>query len=217
MNPNSSEQNATEQAPAASNTTEARRKLLRAGLIGGPVVATLASPSVFATNCVAPSQTLSAAMSHGTTQMGNCSTPDSCDTWKSRLGNTSCSAQEAVWRDTKFHDVFTQQSGSTGCRMYKTGTGGVATPMSFYEVLCLTDTSSGIQTARQFVAAYLNVCASKVLFPVGGSATQAKCAQAITGMWNEWALKGSYTPYAGASAWDATKVNHYLTNFVPKV
>lgn len=212
MNPTQPEQNAS---PELASMSEARRKLIRAGLASGPVIATLASPSVFATDCVAPSQTLSAAKSHATTQLGSCSLPDSCDTWKSRLGNYSCSFQEAVWRDTKFHDVFTQQGSATGCHMFKTGSNGVATPMSFYEVLSLTDTASGVQIARQFVAAYLNACSNKVLFPVGGSTTQAKTAQAIVDMWNEWALKGSYTPYAGAVAWDGTKVMHYLTYFVP--
>lgn len=194
--------------------SEARRKLIRAGLATGPVIATLASPSVFAADCVAPSQTLSAAKSH-TVQLGSCSTPDTTTTWKTRLGNTNCTAQEAVWRDTKFHSVFTQQSGSTGCSMYKTTSGG-AVAMSFYEVLSLTDTSAGVQVARQFVAAYLNVCANKVLFPVGGVTSQTKTAEALVDMWNEWALKGSYTPYSGASPWDSTKVTHYLTYFVPK-
>ncbi|MDB5802507.1 MAG: hypothetical protein JWL63_3446 [Rhodocyclales bacterium] len=212
MNPTKPEQSASPELAAMS---EARRKLIRAGLATGPVIATLASPSVFAIDCVAPSQTLSAAKSHATTQLGSCSAPDSCDTWKSRLGNSGCTAQEATWRDTKFHTVFTQQSGSTGCHMFKTGSNGVATPMSFYEVLALTDSSSGVQIARQFVAAYLNICANKVLFPVGGSSTQAKSAQAVVDMWNEWAIKGSYTPYAGATAWDGTKVGHYLTYFVP--
>jgi len=211
MNPTKPEQNVSPELAAMS---EARRKLIRAGLATGPVIATLASPSVFATDCVAPSQTLSAAKSHSTTQLGSCSTPDSCETWKSNLGPT-CTGQYKTWRDTLFHNVFTQQSGATGCRMYKTGTGGVATPMTFGEVLNLTDSAAGVQIARQFVGAYLNVCANKVLFPVNGSTTQAKTAQAVVDMWNEWALKGSYTPYGGASAWDGTKVSHYLNYFVP--
>ncbi|MEC5384290.1 hypothetical protein VVD49_01075 [Uliginosibacterium sp. H3] len=213
MNPTKPEQTAS---PEPAKMSDARRKLIRAGLASGPVVATLASPAVFATDCVAPSQTLSAAKSHGTTQLGNCSTADSCDTWKSKLGNTNCSAQEAVWRDTLFHNVFTQQGSASGCRMYKTTSGGAA-PMSFYEVLSLSNSTTGIQVARQFVAAYLNVCAGKVKFPVDGIASQAGTAQAVVAMWSEWATKNSYTPYAGASAWDGSKVSHYLTYFVPKV
>jgi hypothetical protein len=213
MNPTQPEQTAS---PKLAAMSEARRKLIRAGLATGPVVATLSSPSVFAADCVAPSQTLSAAKSHATTQLGSCSLPDTADTWKARLTNPACSAQEAVWRDTVFHNVFTQQGSGPGCRLFKTGSNGVATPMTFKDVLAQTSGVTGIQISRQFAAAYLNVCANKVLFPVGGTSSQAKTAQALVDMWSEWATKGTYTPYAGASAWDATKVSYYLTNFVPK-
>lgn len=194
-------------------SSEARRKLLRAGIASGPVIATLASPSVFATDCVAPSQTLSAAKSH-TGNLGTCTSPGSCSYWKTRLGGSSCTSQEISWRDMKFHDIFIQQSSATGCRMYKT-VGGVATKMSFYEVLCLTDTSAGTVLAQQFCAAYLNICDNKILFPVAGVKTQARCAQSVTDLWGEWVNKGSYTPYAGATPWDSSKINYYLTNFVP--
>ncbi len=210
MNPTKPEQTVS---PELAATSEARRKLIRAGLATGPVIATLASPSVFAVDCVAPSQTLSAAKSHATTQLGNCSTPDSAATWQSRLGGSSLTTQQVGWRDMGFHSIFTQQSGLSGCRMYKTSSTGVATPMSFYEVLCLTDPSTGVQIARQFAAAYLNVCNNKILFPVGGTTSQAGTGQALINMWNEWAVQGSFTPYAGATAWDSTKVSHYLTYF----
>ncbi|WP_345532328.1 hypothetical protein [Viridibacterium curvum] len=193
---------------------EARRKLIRASLATGPVIATLASPSVFAADCVAPSQTLSAARSHAATKLGNCKTPDSCDTWKSRLDMDNCATtQHNVWRDTKFHDAFPQQSGRPGCTQVKI-VSGVATPRTFRDVL--KDTSTDNAIARQFVGAYLNVC-NGVLFPVGGYTNdQARCAQALADMWSEWATKGTYSPYAGATAWDSTKVSYYLTNFVPK-
>ncbi|MDB5812969.1 MAG: hypothetical protein JWN23_86 [Rhodocyclales bacterium] len=212
MNPTKPEHTASPERAAMS---DARRKLIRAGLATGPVVATLASPSVFAIDCVAPSQTLSAAKSHATTQLGNCSTPSSAATWQGTLGGSSLSSQQITWRDMKFHSIFTQQSGLSGCYLYKTSSSGVATPMSFYEVLCLTDPATGVQIARQFAAAYLNVCANKVLFPVGGTTTATGTGQALIDMWNEWAVKGSYTPYAGAAPWDSTKVSHYLTYFVP--
>jgi hypothetical protein len=193
---------------------DARRKLIRASLATGPIIATLTSPSVFATECVAPSQTLSAARSHAANQLGNCKPADSCDTWKGRLDKDPCaSSQHTLWRDTKFHSVFVQQSGKPGCSQIKI-VSGVATLRTFREVL--VDTSANNTVARQFVGAYLNVC-NGVLFPVGGFQNdQARCAQSLVDMWNEWATKGSYTPYAGASAWDQTKVSHYLTYFVPK-
>lgn len=212
MNQHQTPQAPQDVAPAAQDDT--RRKLLRASLATGPVIATLASPSVFAGECVAPSQTLSAARSHGATQLGNCKTPESCDTWKGRLDKNTCdTTQHTVWRDTKFHAAFPQQSGRPGCTQVKV-VSGVAQPRTFRDVLC--DTSADNAIARQFVGAYLNVC-NGVLFPVGGTAgDQARCAQALADMWGEWATKGSYSPYAGATAWDATKVGHYLTNFVPK-
>jgi hypothetical protein len=216
MNPTKPEQIAS---PELATMSEARRRLIRAGLASGPVVATLASPSVFAADCVAPSQTLSAAKSH-TGQLGNCGTLDTADTWKSKIGaaacpDATCTAPNKALRDTSFHGIFTQQSGADGCRMYKTGVGGVATPMTFGEVLDLPNSSNGVLIARQFVAAYLNIMVKNNMFPVGGITSQAKSAQAIVDMWTEWASKSSFTPYAGAVAWDGTKVSYYLTHFAP--
>ena len=213
MNPTKPEQTAS---PEVVTINDGRRKLIRAGMATGPVIATLASPSVFAVDCVAPSQTLSAAQSHATTQLGSCSAPDTVGTWTNTLGSPHCTTQQAVWRDTKFHDVFTQQGGAPGCRMFKQGSNGTATPMSFYEVLCVSSPDSGTQISQQFVAAYLNVCANKVMFPVGGISSQSTTAKALVDMWNEWASMGSYTPYSGAASWDGTKVSYYLTHFVPK-
>jgi len=208
MNPTKPEQIAS---PEPATMSEARRKLIRAGLATGPVVATLASPSVFAADCVAPSQTLSAARSH-TTQLGSCETGSSSATWTSNLANPSYTGACAGLRTKPFHDVFIQQGGNSATRMYKSdATTGVAKAMTFLEVL---QDSSRVM-AREFLAAYLNICSKNILFPVDGIKSQATSAKAIVDMWNEWAVKGSYTPYSGATAWDATKIKFYLANFVP--
>jgi hypothetical protein len=208
MNPTKPEQTA---CPEPATMSAARRKLIRAGLATGPVIATLASPSVFAADCVAPSQTLSAAQSQ-TTQLGDCEPGFTSATWTSNLANLSYTGPGAGLRNKIFHDVFVQQGSSPATRMFKSSpTTGVATPMTFLEVL--QDPSRDV--AREFVAAYLNIFTKNIQFPVGGIKSQLASLQAIVDMWNEWAVKGSYTPYAGATPWLGDKIKYYLTHFVP--
>ncbi|HSD38088.1 MAG TPA: hypothetical protein VLC92_11315 [Rhodocyclaceae bacterium] len=205
MTPTKPEQIAS---PEPVTMSEARRKLIRAGLATGPVIATLASPSVLAVPCIAPSIPGSVAQSQAT-QVGDCELGFTSAQWTSNLANLSYTGPGAGLRNQNFHDVFVQKGTSPATRMYTTT--GVAKPLTLLQVL--QDPTRDV--AREFVAAYLNIRTKNIQFPVGGVKSQQASLQAIVEIWNDWALKGSYTPYATAKPWFGDKIKYYLAHFVP--
>jgi hypothetical protein len=183
-----------------------RRWILRGGVSIAPVVLTLTSRPVLGgmtpNACIAPSVTMSGALSHATKQMGNCS-GQSCSWWLSQ------SSWPGIGKSGSFHSIFTVGNRS-GCRFFTTA----ATSLTLSQVMNLGSTSGTADSAGNFdqdkvaanmIASYLNILSGTV-------DSKAMTLDRLQALWREWAINGSYTPYAGATPWTSSGIKSYLSN-----
>jgi len=179
---------------------------LRGGVSLAPVVLTLTSRPVLGgmttTTCIAPSVTMSGALSHGTKQLGTC-TGKSCSYWLSQ------SSWPGIGKSGSFHSIFAVGNRS-GCRFFTTA----ATSLTLVQVMNLGSTSSTADSAGNFdqdkVAA--NIITSYLNILSGSVDAKAMTFDRLQALWREWALNASYTPYAGATPWGSTGIKTYLSN-----
>lgn len=188
---------ATTPTPPAgrAKVSASRRTLLRSGMAAAPLIVTLASRPVLGGQCIAPSATLSGALSHAGPKLGSCS-GISRSAWIS----TSASGWP-VLQTTPFHNLFAV-GNRAGCRFFKAD--GV-TSLSLLEVLKLTTAQDDSGVGGRVVAAYLNLCSGRV-------DAKALSVSALQALWREWAVAGQYTPFAGATPWKGADINNYFTN-----
>ncbi len=183
-----------------------RRWILRSGIAIAPVVLTLTSRPVLggmAPNaCIAPSITLSGALSHTTKQLGTCSGKSSTY-WQSQ------GSWPGIGKSGSFHSIFAVGNRS-GCRFFTTA----ATSLTLGQVMSLGATSGAADSAGNFdqdkiaaniIAAYLNILSGSV-------DAKAMTLDRLQALWREWALNGNYTPYAGATPWTSAAIKSYLSN-----
>lgn len=205
MNNEELKPSATETDNRAEQQRESRRRLIRAGIAAGGVMA--AAP-VMATNtpgvlkaCAAPSATLSGAQSHS--QAGSCQ-GQSPGYWQ----NSSKPNPPGVDRNVAtFHSLFI--AGGAGKSFYKSN-GGTSVQMTLMNVLNLQGNEDLEKVAFHITGAYLNIMAGWVQFPVGGVPNDKNLMiQSIQTIWSEWVQKGYYEPFAGTK-WGGTEIKNYL-------
>ncbi|MFT4173716.1 MAG: hypothetical protein QM639_14225 [Rhodocyclaceae bacterium] len=179
----------TSDAPSpAPAVQEARRRLLRGGLIGAPVVLTLVSRPVLAQEtCASPSRAMSGNLSRPVTGLPPCAgrtisyytPPERCP---------------IKTKDYPFSRLFSQGSYS-GCNF---GTKTV------YQVLNLRSPTVDQRLGQCFTAALFNIRAGLVSPKVLTETT-------LRNIWNEYAGKnGTYQPFAGGPMWRARDLLAYF-------
>ncbi|MCL2657500.1 MAG: hypothetical protein FWD62_08785 [Betaproteobacteria bacterium] len=198
----------------------ARRRWILRGGAAAPVILTLASRPVLGVQCQSPS----AALSGNLSQAGSAPscTGQSVSYWQggggiqaldAPLTPSSAPATPAAptwWplsADAYFHSYFAQGAKGSGC-YFMTADNNYLT---LYNVMCLStspDSSGNFdkeKVAASFIAALLNITKGSVPAKVMTAAT-------LQNMWKEWAVNGSYTPFAGAAPWNGTAIKNYLAN-----
>ncbi len=166
-------------SPAISGN---RRKLIRGGVIGAPVLLALKSTPVLACNCKQPS---------GFSTSGNLS----------RNGGASCTdpAKSPTYWSANTYDKYSSRGRATKYFRYA----NVRADTKFKDVFGGTDERKFIDVlgegsfASLVVAAYLNLKAGRFVSGVSLSSVQE--------MWN-----GTYRPTAGAPPWTKEEGENYL-------
>lgn len=193
----------TRETPRASipEPSGMRRRLLRGGLSSAPLLVTLASRPVLAQTCFSPSETLSGTMSHKAGDLPVCNGRSS-SAWKS-LGKGGSKGHGTNWpisTDTPFHSVFAQGNYARFVKVLKNGT---TRSLTLIEVLELGRGQDPAKIGAHFVAAYLNILSGLV-------DQRAMTTARLSRLWSEWANRGHYAPYAGATPWYAEDIVAYL-------
>ena len=183
--------------PPRPNT--GRRRLLQAGLAGAPWVLTLAARPVLGAQCIAPSQTMSGALSHAVAKVGNC-TGRSASFYLNNPGSWGLAYPEP---STLFYSVFFRPAGTT----LFVHPGG--TSFTFLEVLAAHTGSAPDpgQIGFHITAASLNIAAGLV-DPIALDGAQ------LLDMWAQYATNGFYRPFSWNPAvqWFEADIVAYLVN-----
>ncbi|MGC3963471.1 MAG: hypothetical protein QM803_09130 [Rhodocyclaceae bacterium] len=186
-------------APDAERVSEARRRLLRGGIAGAPVVVlTLASRPVLATSqtviCQSMSRTMSGNLSQPNTQLQTCNGRKI--TYYKSSGN--CPIKTTT---TAFSTIFARGSYS----------GSNFGTKSINDVLNQSNPTQTQRIAQCFVTALFNIRAGLV-------SPKAMTENDLRNIWNEYANKnGTYQPFAGGPLWRASDMLSYFdsTAIVP--
>lgn len=178
--------------PAPQN---ARRRLLQAA----PWVLTLAAKPVLGAQCIAPSQTLSGALSQAAQKVGDCNGQSA----SYYLNNPTSWGIAYPEPSTEFYSVFYRPAGAT----LFVHSGG--TSFTFLEVL-QAHTNGGTDPGEigfHIAAAYLNIVAG-LIDPIALDAT------ALLDIWSQYITQGYYLPFSWNASvqWFETEIVAYLVN-----
>jgi hypothetical protein len=195
---NDREQNAStpEIDPQAPTQQESRRRLIRGGLVGTPLILTLASRPVLGCDCVAPSRAVS----------GNTSRPGvtpQCGGRNVSYWKTYC---DSTTRAKRFNDSTCFPAGTQSFSKRQKMVNKTQTWATVGDVLDAKDTlqTSSLVLNRQFVAALLNIRGGFVPKEVMDETT-------LRAMWTSLASKGNYSPFAGMKTpWTLSDCSAYL-------
>lgn len=191
--------------PSLSKRGASRRRLTRAGLAAGGVLATLTTKSAMAAaQCKSPSGSLSGGISSHYAASYKCD-GFSPSEWKSK-------SSWPIPKDTKFCPTFYADTGSTcPTRMNDlyyllTGTHyqGKSYACCTFGDLINGQTCDTNNLGAQFVAAYLNIVSLKV--------TVIQSADLLN-MWRELQTTGKFSPTAG-TYWNSQQVAQYLSDYI---
>ena len=188
--------------PPETPKSDARRRLLRAGLASAPVVMTIASrPVLGATACQAASAGASAnSAAARTVQMCSGLTPDQwkmqAASWPSPYCGTSAS---------QFGAVSTLSYAQPSATLYHCPTTGFAGrtfgQSTMLEVLDMGENSASLRgLGRWMVAALLNACSGR---------TPVLDESGVRAMWNDMLNQGYHEPTAGVR-WGVPEIIAYL-------
>lgn len=208
MNPSENPNSTPPALPNAAVETSvsavpARRRLLRAGLMGAPALLALKSTPVLACNCKLPSG-FSASGNLSRSGSKNCPSPaPKPSAWRTLAYQTKMGTSPSyyyVYKNTSLKATAKVGSTEAGA-IFKTNGGFsvkyFAAGDSFDTVLARGDTDIVALTA----AAYLES------FTSGGANFPSPLT--VQQMWNNGVVGGAYTATTGV-VWDETKVKNYL-------
>ncbi|MFN0163556.1 MAG: hypothetical protein ACKVQQ_20190 [Burkholderiales bacterium] len=183
-------------AQGVSGDGETRRRLLRGGVIGAPIVLSLASSRVMgATNPYGQCQSVSSFGSLNLSRPANTvpCTGRSPGYWKNHPGNwpAGCIATTAYGTPTTFASVF--------------GTNPLSAPsgVTLFAVIYEPYATWSTDLSRAVVAAYLNAKSGKVPLTILPIAT-------IQAMWTACRSGGLYSVPASSISWTSAQVVSYL-------
>lgn len=172
-----------------SQTNQLRRRLLRGGLAGAPVLLTLQSRSVMACHSTTPSAFGSISQSRPENLISLSGQPPSwwCNTscydqWPSAYHPVAKTSGYPKYSATLFQDVF------ANCGSYGTKT--------LVQILKLADTSGAGLVAKCVTAALLNAST--------GRTSAVLDVSAVKNIWNEYRSKGYFEPTAGVKWYSTT-------------
>jgi hypothetical protein len=171
-----------------------RRRLLRSA----PWVLTLAARPVLGTQCIAPSQTLSGALSHAAQKVGSCS-GQPATFYLDNPGSWGLAYPEP---STEFYSVFYRPAGAT---LFVHGGG---TSFTFLEVLSAHTTGGDPgNIGLHIAAAWLNIAAG-LIDPIALDAAE------LLLIWQEYITQGFYRPFSWNPTvqWFETDIVAYLVN-----
>lgn len=190
----------SENAPEPSTPRQStRRRLLHAGLVAAPWVLTLSARPVLGGQCIAPSQTLSGALSHRTQKVGDCNGRPA----QFYLDNPASWGLAFPTPETEFYSVFHRPAG-TALFVHPGGTS-----FTFLEVLAAHTGAAPDpgEIGFHIAAAYLNMAAGLVDL-------RALDATALLQIWHEYITQGFYRPFSWNPSvqWFETEIVAYLVN-----
>lgn len=179
---------------ASSGRMSNRRKLIRGGLIGAPLLLTLKSAPVFA-NCKLPSGfSVSGNISHTSEYLCDSLTKPSLWTVvSSKYYDSLHSKQTAINQNQKL-------VGTSAGVGFVAGW-GITSNTTFADALASNDSY-----VRKIAALYLNVVAGNITWSVTN----------VTDLWNLGYVGGNYSATTGV-VWDQVKVKAYLDYLFPSL
>ena len=185
-------------------TAKGRRRLIGAGAAAAPFLLTLVSQPALGTTCFTPSRSLSKNTSLSQQgKYGQCTGAESPGNYKAQqTPGASYHWPASVPPTTAMHPLF-YMGNSEGVTKFTKVVNSQTVSQTLGEAL-------GVQAAGQvhfhLIAAYLN--------KNGGNGAvipdNVMTVMSILGMWQEYATKGYYEPFAGTK-WYAAEIVSYLT------
>ena len=172
-----------------------RRRMLQMGLTLAPWALTLSARPVLGAQCIAPSQTLSGALSHAAQKVGECN-GRAVHFYRDNPGSWGLAFPEPT---TLFYNIFFRPAGTT---LYVKPDG---TSFTLLEVLQAPPGPGSI--GYHIVGAYLNIAAGLV-DPIALDIT------ALLQIWTQYATNGYYLPFPWNPSvqWLEPDIVNYLVN-----
>lgn len=181
-----------------------RRLLVGAGASAAPFLLTLVSQPALGVTCFTPSRSLSKNTSLSQTgKYGECTGAESPGNYKAQQtpGTSPYHWPATVPPTTAMHPLFYMGNSNGVTRFVKT-VNNAEVSMTLGEAL---NVNAPEQVHFHIIAAYLN--------KLGGNGAvipdNVMTVSSILGMWQEYATKGYYEPFAGTK-WYATEIKAYL-------
>ena len=195
----------------AISTAKGRRRVLGAGASAAPFLLTLVSQPALGVTCFTPSRSLSRNTSLSQTgKYGECTGAESPGNYKAQQtpGQSPYHWPASVPPTTPMHPLF-YMGNSEGVTKFTKVVNNNTVSKTLGEALQVT--TSG-QVHFHLIGAYLN--------KMGGNGAvipdTVLTVSAILGMWQEYATKGYYEPFAGTKWYAAEIVNYLISNGIVK-
>ncbi len=192
--------------PEVEDSSRARRRFLGKGAAAAPFLITLASQPALGATCFTPSRSLSKNTSVSQQgKDGECTGAASYQAYQADQtpGQSGFRWPASAQPTAPLHPTFAE-GNSEGVTKFTKQVGGQVVSQTFGEALSV---NGGGQVHRYLIAAYLNKLG-------GNGATISDKAITVTGiltMWQEYATKGYYEPFAGVK-WYGAEINGYLVS-----
>ena len=195
----------------AISTAKGRRRVLGAGASAAPFLLTLVSQPALGVTCFTPSRSLSRNTSLSQTgKYGECTGAESPGNYKAQQtpGHSAYHWPASVPPTTAMHPLF-YMGDSEGVTKFTKVVNRNTVSKTLGEALQVT--TSG-QVHFHLIGAYLN--------KMGGNGAvipdNVLTVSAILGMWQEYAMRGYYEPFAGTKWYAAEIVNYLISNGIVK-